>query len=155
MSFARNAAEVGIATLVSRILGFVRDVMVAAALGAGPAADAFVVAFRLPGLLRRLFAEGAFNSAFIPLHAEAEKAGEGSRFASEVMAAVAVAFLAATALAVAAMPWLVDVVAPGFARGGGSSGLAVELARITFPYCLATALMVVAAALLNVQGRFA
>ncbi|MDQ0473724.1 murein biosynthesis integral membrane protein MurJ [Labrys wisconsinensis] len=154
MSFARNAANLGLATLASRVLGFVRDVMVAAALGAGPAADAFVVAFRIPGLLRRLFAEGAFNTAFVPLHGEAAARGEGRLFAEEVFAAVAAGFLLVTALALLAMPLLVALVAPGFARDGGSVELAVALSRITFPYCLATALMVVASAVLNVHGRF-
>src|SRR5689334_4706266 len=146
MSFARKAAGVGVATLVSRVLGFARDVMVASALGAGPAADAFVVAFRLPGLVRRLLAEGAINSAFIPVYAEAGSEPAARRLADEIATLVAAGLAALTALALAAMPWLVGLVAPGFAESGGAVGLATELSRITFPYCLATALMVVASA---------
>jgi putative peptidoglycan lipid II flippase len=154
MSFARKAAGVGMATLLSRILGFARDVLVASALGAGPAADAFVVAFRLPGLLRRLLAEGAINGAFIPLHAQADATGQGRRFAAEVYSALAAGLAAISALAIALMPGLVGIVAPGFEAGGGDISLAVELSRITFPYCLATALMAVGSALLNAHGRF-
>src|ERR1700749_4989058 len=98
MRFLRNAASVGFATLFSRILGFVRDTMVAAALGAGPAADAFVVAFRLPSLMRRLFAEGAINTAFVPLHTEAEKRGEGQAFSDQVFTQVALVFFIVSAL---------------------------------------------------------
>lgn len=154
MTFLRNAASVGFATLASRILGFVRDTMVAAALGAGPVADAFVVAFRLPSLMRRLFAEGAVNTAFVPLHAEAERHGEGEAFSDQVFTQVALVFFLASALALAAMPLLIDLIAPGFGTGGGRVELAVALSRITFTYCLATALMVAASAVLNVHGRF-
>lgn len=152
--FARNAADVAAATMVSRLLGFARDVLVAAALGAGPVADAFVVAVRLPSLMRRLFAEGAFNTAFIPLYGEAEARGGGARFAGEVFSAIGLAFLMITAVALAAMPLVVDAIAPGLSQERGEVALAVELSRITFPYCLSTALMVVAAALLNATGRF-
>ncbi|CAM5773446.1 putative lipid II flippase MurJ [Labrys miyagiensis] len=154
MAFLRNAASVGFATLFSRILGFVRDTMVAAALGAGPAADAFVVAFRLPSLMRRLFAEGAINTAFVPLHAEAEKRGEGQAFSDQVFTQVALIFFVLSALALLSMPLLIRVIAPGFGEGGGRVDLAVALSRITFTYCLTTALMVVASAVLNVHGRF-
>ncbi|WP_181161221.1 murein biosynthesis integral membrane protein MurJ [Labrys okinawensis] len=154
MAFLRNAASVGVATLLSRILGFLRDTMVAAALGAGPVADAFVVAFRLPSLMRRLFAEGAVNTAFVPLHAEAERHGEGEAFSDQVFTQVALVFFLASAVALFAMPLLIGLIAPGFGAGGGRVDLAVGLSRITFSYCLATAVMVVASAVLNVHGRF-
>ena len=154
MRFLRNAASVGVATLCSRILGFARDTMVAAALGAGPVADAFVVAFRLPSLMRRLLAEGAVNTAFVPLHNEAEQAGEGKAFSDQVFTQVGLIFLVVTVLALVAMPLVVRAIAPGFAEGGGRVVLAVSLSRVTFAYCLATALTVVASAVLNVHGRF-
>ncbi|MDQ0391031.1 murein biosynthesis integral membrane protein MurJ [Labrys monachus] len=154
MRFLRNAASVGFATLFSRILGFVRDTMVAAALGAGPVADAFVVAFRLPSLMRRLLAEGAVNTAFVPLYGEAEQAREGQAFSDAVFTQVGLLFLVVTALALPAMPLLIRAIAPGFAESGGRVALAVVLSRITFAYCLATALTVVASAVLNVHGRF-
>lgn len=154
MAFLRNAASVGVATLFSRILGFIRDTMVAAALGAGPVADAFVVAFRLPSLMRRLFAEGAVNTAFVPIHAEAERRGEGAAFADQVFTQIALIFFLASAVALLAMPLLIGLIAPGFGAGGGRVDLAVALSRVTFTYCLTTALMVVASAVLNVNGRF-
>lgn len=154
MAFLRNAASVGFATLFSRILGFVRDTMVAAALGAGPAADAFVVAFRLPSLMRRLFAEGAVNTAFVPLHAEAEQQGRGQAFSDQVFTQVALIFFIVSAVAIVAMPVVIRLIAPGFTESGGRVDLAVSLSRITFTYCLTTALMVVASAFLNVHGRF-
>jgi putative peptidoglycan lipid II flippase len=154
MAFIRNAASLGLATILSRLLGFGRDVLVAGALGAGPAADAFVVAFRIPSLLRRLLSEGAFNGAFVPLHAEAARRGEGTNFAAEVLAAMAAGFATLTALALAGMPLLIRLIAPGLEDGGGDPALATALSRITFPFCLATALMVVAGGLLNVHGRY-
>jgi putative peptidoglycan lipid II flippase len=150
---ARDAAEIAGATILSRILGFVRDILVAAALGAGPVADAFVVALRLPTLMRRFLAEGAFNTAFLPLLEEARGEGRADGFASEIFSLIAAAALAVTAVAVLAMPAIVGLIAPGLA-GGGNVALAVELSRITFPACLATALMIVAAGILNASGRF-
>ena len=152
--FARNAAEIAGATILSRLLGFARDIVVAASLGAGPVADAFVVALRIPTLMRRLLAEGAFNSAFVPLFAGARAEGRGGRFASEVFSLVAAGALGATAAALAAMPIVVALIAPGLSKDGGEVALAVELSRITFPGCLATALMIVAAAILNARGHF-
>jgi putative peptidoglycan lipid II flippase len=152
-AFARDAAEIAGATILSRILGFVRDILVAAALGAGPVADAFVIALRLPTLMRRFLAEGAFNTAFVPLLAEARAQGRADGFASEVFSLIAFGAIAVTAAALIAMPAILDVLAPGLSEGG-EVALAVELSRITFPCCLATALMIVAAAILNAGGRF-
>jgi putative peptidoglycan lipid II flippase len=152
-TFARDAAEIAGATILSRILGFVRDILVAAALGAGPVADTFVIALRLPTLMRRFLAEGAFNTAFVPLLAEARAQGRADDFASEVFSLIALGALAVTAAALIAMPAILDVIAPGLAAGG-EVALAVELSRITFPCCLATALTIVAAGILNARGRF-
>ncbi|MCB1486833.1 MAG: lipid II flippase MurJ, partial [Bauldia sp.] len=117
MSLLKNFATVGGATATSRILGFVRDVFIAGALGTGPIADAFFVAFRFPNLFRRLFAEGAFNSAFVPLYARSLE-GEGEdaarRFGEEALSALLTALLIFTALAEIAMPILMYVMAPGF-----------------------------------------
>lgn len=155
MSFARNVTTVGAATLVSRVLGFARDTLIAAALGAGPVADAFVVAFRLPLLVRRLFAEGAFNTVFVPLYAQAEREGQGPAFVRDVFSLIAISVAGLTVIGLVGMPWLIALIAPGFRDSGGSLELAVELARTAFPYCLLTLLTVVGAALLNAQGRFA
>ena len=139
MSLLRNFATVGGATATSRVLGFVRDIFIAAALGTGPVADAFFVALRLPNLFRRLFAEGAFNSAFVPLFTrDATKAkgeAEARRFAEEALAgARSPPLIVVTILAEIAMPWLIFALAPGFADDPEKFDLAVLLTRIAFPY---------------------
>ncbi|MGE0585058.1 MAG: murein biosynthesis integral membrane protein MurJ [Flavobacteriaceae bacterium] len=158
MSMLRNFATVGGATATSRVLGFVRDMFIAAALGTGPVADAFVVAFRFPNLFRRLFAEGAFNSAFIPLFARALE-GEGrasaSRFAGEAAVALLTVLLLLTALCEIAMPLLMYVMAPGFASDPEKFDLAVLLTRIAFPYLALVSLLALMSGVLNGLGRFA
>jgi len=158
MNLVRNFATVGGATLASRLLGFVRDVLLAAAVGAGPVADAFVVAFRLPNLFRRLFAEGAFNSAFIPLFGRAveEQGDEGARrFAGEIGAALLFCLLALTALAQIFMPFVVWALAPGFVEDTGKFDLTVLMARIAFPYLIFMSLLAFIAGILNTYQRFA
>ena len=131
MQLVRNFATVGAMTAVSRVLGFVRDTFLAAALGAGPVADAFFVAFKLPNLFRRLFAEGAFNSAFVPLftRVRAEEGAEGGEaFASAVFSWLVLILLTVTVLAEIFTPLLVLAMAPGFA--GGASAEAVVIADL-------------------------
>lgn len=158
MSLLRNFATVGAATATSRVLGFVRDIFIAAALGTGPVADAFFVAFRFPNLFRRLFAEGAFNSAFVPLFAK-ELEGEGNdaarRFGEEAMAALLTALLIFTALAEIAMPLLMLVLAPGFVADAEKYDLAVLLTRIAFPYLALVSMVAFYSGVLNARGRFA
>lgn len=154
----KNFATVGGATLLSRVLGFVRDVMLAAFVGAGPVADAFVVAFRLPNLFRRLFAEGAFNSAFIPLFARSlEEDGErGARqFAGEIAAALFWTLVIVLVLAEIAMPVLVYVLAPGYFSDPAKFDLTVLMARIAFPYLLFMSLLAFVSGILNSFQRFA
>lgn len=144
--------------MLSRILGFVRDLLIAATLGAGPVADAFFVAFRLPNLFRRLFAEGAFSAAFAPLFAEAlTKDGPDAarRMAEDALAVVMLGAVVVTALAEIAMPALVAVLAPGFLEAPAQFDQAVEMARLTFPYLAFMTLTALFAAVLNGVGRFA
>ncbi|WP_299819494.1 murein biosynthesis integral membrane protein MurJ [uncultured Roseibium sp.] len=158
MSLVRNFATVGGATLLSRLLGFVRDVLLAAAVGAGPVADAFVVAFRLPNLFRRLLAEGAFNSAFIPLFGRTvEEEGDESarRFAGEIGAALLFCLLALTALAQIFMPFVVWALAPGFAGDPEKFDLTVLMSRIAFPYLIFISLLAFIGGILNTYQRFA
>lgn len=158
MSLVRNFATVGGATLLSRLLGFLRDVLLAAAVGAGPVADAFVVAFRLPNLFRRLFAEGAFNSAFIPLFGRAveEEGDDGARrFAGEIGAALLFCLLALTALAQIFMPFVVWALAPGFVEDPAKYDLTVLMARIAFPYLVFMSLLAFVGGILNTYNRFA
>jgi len=158
MSLLRHFATVGGGTIVSRVLGFTRDVLTASALGTGPVADAFFVAFRLPNLFRRIFAEGAFNAAFIPLFAK-ELEGEGARsarrFAEQSMAALLFVLLLLTALAEIAMPAFMLLLAPGFTDDPGKFDFSVLLTRITFPYLTFISLVALLSGVLNALGRFA
>ncbi|WP_375572265.1 murein biosynthesis integral membrane protein MurJ [Ahrensia marina] len=158
MSLLRNFATVGGATLTSRVLGFVRDILMAAALGTGPVADAFVVAFRFPNLFRRLFAEGAFNSAFVPLFArtlEGDGKESAKAFAQEAMAGLLTVLALVTAVAMIAMPILMLVLAPGFISDSNKFDLTVFLTRITFPYLTLVSILALISGVLNGLGRFA
>lgn len=154
-------ATVGGMTLISRVLGFARDVLVAAFLGAGWAADAFFVAFKLPNLFRRLFAEGAFALAFVPLFAERLEAGnkvegriQARRFAEEALAVLFWMLLVFVVVVEAAMPWVMRAFAPGFIDQPEKFALAVDLTRITFPYLLFISLVSLLGGVLNSVGRF-
>ena len=158
MALLRSVATVGSLTLVSRVFGFLRDILTAAILGAGPVADAFFVAQRLPNLFRSLFAEGAFSAAFVPLAASA--LAEGGKPAARAFAEEAFAVLFAVLLAFVVageifMPWLMGVIAPGFGDEPGKFELAVDLTRITFPYLLFISLTALQGGLLNAVDRFA
>ncbi|WP_323035722.1 murein biosynthesis integral membrane protein MurJ [Pararhodobacter sp.] len=151
----RSFATVGGWTLASRILGFVRDAWIAAALGTGPAAQAFIVAFSLPNMFRRFFAEGAFNTAFVPMFSKKYEAGDNPQdFAREALSGLATIVLAITLLAQVFMPWLVLAMASGF-RGDERFDLAVYFGRIAFPYIFFISLAALASGVLNATGRFA
>ncbi|HSK39937.1 MAG TPA: murein biosynthesis integral membrane protein MurJ [Arenibaculum sp.] len=154
----RHIASVGGLTLVSRILGFVRDILTAALLGAGPVADAFFVAFRLPNHFRALFAEGAFNSAFVPLFSgmlvRDGRAAAGT-FAERLLSLMLPVQFALLVLFLAGMPWFMQVFAPGFAGDPEKFALAVDFTRITFPYLLFITLVALQGAVLNSLNRFA
>lgn len=148
---------VGFWTMASRVLGFVRDIMIAAVLGTGAYADAFFVAFRFPNLFRRWFAEGAFNSAFVPLFAkelEGSGADEAKRFGEEALSFLLFVLLIFVALAQIFMPFLVYALAPGFADSPEKFDLTVMLTRITFPYLLFISLMALLSGILNAVHRF-
>ncbi|MET0688349.1 MAG: lipid II flippase MurJ, partial [Methyloceanibacter sp.] len=158
MKLIRGFATVGAMTIVSRVLGFVRDVLMAALLGTSYVADAFFVAFRIPNTFRRLFAEGAFDAAFIPvfarrLHADGPEAARA--FASQALSGLTVLLVAVTVLAEIAMPWLMLVLAPGFRSDPAKFDLAVLLARIALPYLVCMSLVALYAGVLNALGRFA
>ncbi|HEX5078939.1 MAG TPA: murein biosynthesis integral membrane protein MurJ [Geminicoccaceae bacterium] len=158
VALIRSFATVSSYTMLSRVMGFVRDVMIAAILGAGPLADAFFVAFKLPNFLRRLFAEGAFNAGFVPLFAgtlEAEGKTAARAFAEQAQAVLLAILVPLVVVAIAAMPWLIVVMAPGFEDGGERYQAAVELSRITFVYILFISLVALQSGVLNSLGRFA
>ena len=150
----RGFVTVGAWTLLSRVVGFLRDMLIAAYLGAGPLAEAFLVAFSLPNMFRRFFAEGAFNTAFVPMFSKKLEAGEDARrFAEEAYSGLALVVLIVSLIAMAGMPWLVLAMAGGFA-GDERLPLAVEYGRICFPYILFISLTALLSGLLNAGGRF-
>ena len=157
MKFYRAFATVGGMTLVSRIMGFLRDILFAAVLGTGPVAEAFVVAFRLPNLFRRWFGEGAFNAAFVPIFAkriESDGRDAAHRFANDAFSCLAALLAAISFLAILGMPYLMLVLAPGFAAAEGKLELAVTMSRIAFPYLMCMSLVAMLSGVLNSVGRF-
>src|SRR6201997_3940304 len=149
---------VGFYTLLSRLTGFARDIMLAAILGAGPVADAFFVAFRLPNHFRAIFAEGAFNAAFVPAyaHVRGEKGGTSAQlFADRIFTLLFLSQVVLLVLAFVFMPQAMSILAPGFTEDAEQRRLAVELTRITFPYLLLITLVTLYGGMLNVMQRFA
>jgi len=158
MTLYRAIFTLGGWTMASRILGFCRDVLIAGVIGAGMIADAFFVAFKFPNFFRRLFAEGAFNAAFVPLFAErlTKEGTFSAKLFAEQVATVLVSILTAfTLLALLLMPWLMLLIAPGFSEQPEKFQLAVELTRLTFPYLLFMALLSLLGGMLNALERFA
>ncbi|WP_025771555.1 murein biosynthesis integral membrane protein MurJ [Thioalkalivibrio sp. HK1] len=157
-SLLKSVAAVGAGTTASRVLGFVRDILIARVFGAGAGADAFFVAFRIPNFLRRLFAEGAFSQAFVPILSEyrAQRSPEDVRdLLSHVLGALAGGLSIVTVVGVVSAPLLILVFAPGFSADPEKYELAVQLVRITFPYALFISLVAFAGGVLNAFGRFA
>ncbi len=146
---------VGLWTLMSRVMGFARDILIAARLGDGPVAEAFVVAFTLPNMFRRFFAEGAFNLAFIPIFSKKlEKDDDALGFARDAFAGLAGVLIVFTLLAQLVMPWLVLAMASGFAEDERFD-LATTFGRICFPYILFISLAALLSGVLNATGKFA
>ena len=158
MNLLRALATVSSMTLVSRVLGFVRDLLIARLFGAGVPTDAFFVAFRIPNLLRRLFAEGAFSQAFVPVLSEYRTRrgdSETRLLVDRTATLLALALFAVTILGVAGAPFVVYVSAPGFAATPEKFDLTVAMLRVTFPYILFISLVSLAGGILNTWSRFA
>ena len=158
MKLVKAMATVAGLTGLSRIFGFLRDILTAAMLGAGPIADAFFVALKLPNLFRRVTAEGAFSVSFVPLYSEkVSKEGEeaAAKFSGEAFAVMLSILLPFTLLMMAAMPLLMIAIAPGFHTGEERYAYAVEMSRITFPYLLFMSLSSLVGGMLNAHDRFA
>jgi len=157
MSLLRSLLSISGMTLLSRILGFIRDFIIARVFGAGMATDAFFVAFKLPNLLRRLFAEGAFSQAYVPILAEYKnKQGmEATRaLVDRVATLLALAVAGISLLGILGAPYIIRVVAPGFHEDADKFALTVALTRVTFPYILFITLVSLAAGILNTWNRF-
>ena len=151
---AAGIFTVGAWTLLSRIFGFVRDILMAATLGAGPVAEAFMVAFALPNMFRRFFAEGAFNTAFVPMFSKKLEGGEDAAgFARDSFGALFALVLGVTLVALVAMPWLVVAMASGF-LGDERFDIAVLYGRIAFPYIVFVSLAALLSGVLNATRRF-
>ena len=156
MNLLRILATVSSLTMVSRILGYVRDFFIARIFGAGLLTDAFFVAFKIPNLLRRLFAEGAFSQAFVPILAEHKnRSGDTKSLIDAIATVLFLALVIAAALGMAAAPIIVYLTAPGFAAEPEKFALTVTLLRITFPYIVFISLVALAAGILNTWNRFA
>ena len=150
----RGFLTVGFWTLLSRILGFARDIMIASALGVGPIADAFMAAFALPNLFRRFFAEGAFNTAFVPLFSKRVETNEGAHdFARDAMSGLSAILIVFSVVCIAAMPALIWVMYHGFV-GDTRFDLAVVYGRIAFPYILFISIAALLSGVLNTLGKF-
>ena len=157
-SLFRATTTVGSMTLLSRVLGFVRDMVIAHLFGAGPGADAFFVAFKIPNFMRRLFAEGAFSQAFVPVFAEYKaqrSVDEVRRFAGDVSGTFGSFLLIFTAVGMLATPALVTIFAPGFVDEPEKFALTVEMLRITLPYLFFISMTAYAGGILNAYGKFA
>ncbi|MGA9164094.1 MAG: murein biosynthesis integral membrane protein MurJ [Thiobacillus sp.] len=157
MNLLKALAAVSSMTLLSRILGFVRDTVIARAFGAGMMTDAFFVAFKIPNLLRRLFAEGAFSQAFVPILAEYKnRLGHAATktLVDQVGTALTLALVAVALLGILGAPWVAFVSAPGFRADGEKFELTVTLLRITFPYIVFISLVALAAGILNTHSKF-
>jgi len=153
----RSTALVGSMTLLSRILGFVRDLIVAHLFGAGAGTDAFFVAFRIPNFLRRLFAEGAFAQAFVPVLSEyRQKQGisQVRDLMAHVVGSLSQILLVVTLVGIAGAPLIMWIFAPGFLSEPDKMALATDLLQITFPYLFLVSLTALAGAALNTYGHF-
>lgn len=157
MNLLRTLAKVSSMTMFSRILGFVRDTIIARTFGAGMATDAFFVAFKLPNLLRRIFAEGAFAQAFVPILAEYKqtRSHEATQaFVQHIAGMLSLVLVLVTALGMMAAPWVIYLSAPGFAVDAAKFDLSVQLLRITFPYILLISLSSLVGSILNTYHQF-
>ncbi|AHM73674.2 murein biosynthesis integral membrane protein MurJ [Yersinia hibernica] len=157
MNLLKSLAAVSSMTMFSRVLGFARDAIVARVFGAGMATDAFFVAFKLPNLLRRIFAEGAFSQAFVPILAEykSQQGEEATRtFVAYVSGLLTLILAVVTVLGMLAAPWVIFITAPGFTDTPDKFALTSALLRVTFPYILLISLASMVGAVLNTWNRF-
>ncbi|MEQ1790142.1 MAG: murein biosynthesis integral membrane protein MurJ, partial [Rickettsiales bacterium] len=156
-SLVKSTSVVIAMTMISRVFGFVRDMVTGYVFGAAAQFDAFSVAFRIPNFMRRLFAEGSFSQAFVPVLAEYQKQkdeGEIARFINAMSGTLAITLLGVTVLGMVGAPWIVRLFAPGFAATGERFDLAVTMLRINFPYLMLISLTAFSGAILNTYSRF-
>jgi len=157
MSLVKSTGTFGFFTIISRLLGYVRDILIAIFLGTGMLADAFFVAFRIPNTFRRLFAEGTFNAAFVPSYSSEIIKGkkESNKFANDIFNLLFLGLLFLTIIIEIFMPVFVSIIAPGFVGDFGKMEIAINLTRITFPFLLFICLASFFSAILNSHNKFA
>ena len=157
MNLFKSTSTFSFFTIISRILGYVRDILIAMFLGAGPLADAFFVAFRIPNTFRRLFSEGAFNAAFVPSYASELSNGEkeSDKFATNIFSLLIIFLFFIVLIIEIFMPFFVFLIAPGFSGNEEKMELVINLTRITFPFLLFVSLASFFSAILNSHNRFA
>ena len=157
MNLLSSTSLFGFYTLVSRVLGYLRDILIAIFLGTSIYADAFFVAFRLPNTFRRLFAEGTFNAAFIPSYTQQKIRGkkQGKEFADEVFSLISIFLIFLIVIIEIFTPFIVYIIAPGFYNNLEKFNLAVEFTRITFPFLLFVSLSSLLSGILNTNNKFA
>lgn len=158
MKLLKAMATIASFTMLSRIAGMVRDMLTAAILGAGPLADAFFIALKLPNFFRRVAGEGAFSVSFIPLYSKTiNQEGEeaAANFAGQIFSIMAIVLSIFSIVVMIGMPWVIHIIAPGFQYGTERYDLAVTLTRLTFPYLLLMSLTALFGGMLNTNGKFA
>ena len=157
MNLVKSTGTFGFYTIISRILGYLRDVLIAIFLGTSFLADVFFVAFRIPNTFRRLFAEGTFNAAFVPSYTSELLRGKtkSNKFANEIFNLLFLGLLALVLVAEVFMPAVVNLIAPGFVENNKKIELAIDLTRITFPFLMLVSLSSFFAAILNSHNKFA
>ena len=157
MNLLKSTGTFGFYTIISRLLGYLRDILIAVFLGTGLLADAFFVAFRIPNTFRRLFSEGTFNAAFVPSYASEMVKGkkQSNKFANDVFNLLFLSLLSLTLIIQLFMPAFVSLIAPGFVGDIEKMEIAISLTRITFPFLLFICLASFFAAILNSHNKFA
>ena len=157
MNLIKSTGTFGFYTIISRLLGYLRDVLIAIFLGAGLIADTFFVAFRIPNTFRRLFAEGTFNAAFVPSYTSelAKGKSKSNKFANEIFNLLFLGLLFLVIIIEIFMPIFVSLIAPGFTKNSDKIELAIQLTRITFPFLIFVSLSSFFAAILNSHNKFA
>jgi len=157
MNLIKSTGTFSFFTIISRMLGYLRDILIAIFLGAGPLADAFFVAFRIPNTFRRLFSEGSFNAAFVPSYASELGNGkeQSEKFATKVFSLLIISLFFVVLIIEVFMPYFVFLIAPGFSGSEEKMSLAINLTRITFPFLFFVSLSSFFSAILNSHNRFA
>ena len=155
MNLIKSTGTFSFFTIISRLLGYMRDILIAVFLGAGPFADAFFVAFRIPNTFRRLFSEGTFNAAFVPSYSSLSIKKKSENFANSIFTLLILGLFSLVLVIEIFMPLFVFLIAPGFEGDYEKMELAITLTRITFPFLLFISLASFFSAILNSHNKFA